>query len=135
MIELARYFRILFMSAQLSREVLKAFTEDHIQRLTANNPGGFFTTILTNVTAAYNSYYGDMASESLNKAVQEGKTIAMNESRKDLEKLISDDEKLIKYTYRTNNAFYEEFFPLGITEYNDADLSTFETITLRFKTA
>jgi hypothetical protein len=32
MIELAKYFRILFMSSKLSRERLKAFCEDHIQR-------------------------------------------------------------------------------------------------------
>lgn len=133
MIELVKFFRILFMSAQISREVLKAFTEDHIQRLTNHNPGGIFTAILTDVTTAYNNYYGDLASESLNLAVQQGKTIAMKQAREDLEKLISEDEKLINYTYRTSRDIYEEFFPLGMSEYYQADLSYFETITLRFK--
>lgn len=135
MIELVKYFRILFLSAKLSRERFKAFCEDHIQRLNANNPGGIFTGILTAVTNLYNAYFGDMASESLNKAVAEGKTIAMNESREALEKHISEMEKLIAYTYRNNNDTYQEFYPQGVTEYLAADLPTFGTITLRLKDA
>lgn len=134
MIELMKYFRILFLSIRISRERLKNFTEDHIQRLTANNPGGIFTPILTTVTNEYNAYYGDLASESVNIAVQEGKTVAMNESRDNLEKNISDNEKLVAYTYRNNHDFYEEFYPHGITEYYKVDLATFETITDRYKT-
>src|SRR5688572_30545607 len=122
MIELIKYFRILFMSAKISRERLKDFTEDHIIRLTNNNPGGIFTVILTAVTNAYNSYYGDMSSEEVNLAVQEGKTVAMNNSRALLEKQLSDHEKLVAYTYRNAPETYEEFYPLGLKEYYDADL-------------
>jgi len=134
MIELIRYFRILFMSENLSRERLKDFCEDHIQRLTNNNPGGIFTGILTTVTAAYNAYFGDLSSESLNQAVQEGKTVAMQESRVALEKNLSENEKLIAYTYRNNAPVYEEFYPLGMTEYLRADLTTLQTITQRYLT-
>ncbi len=63
MIELIKYFSILFMSPKISRERLKDFTESHIARLTANNPAGVFTTILTNITTAYNSYFGDLSSD------------------------------------------------------------------------
>lgn len=132
MIELVKYFRILFMSVNISRERLKDFTESHIARLTANNPGGIFTTILANTVTAYNNYFGDLSSESLNLAVQEGKTIAMNQSRIELEKKLSDNEKLVAYTYRNNPEAYEEFYPLGLTEYQNADLSTLETISTRY---
>lgn len=122
------------MSPQISQERLKAFCEDHIQRLIANNPGGIFTAILTAVTAAYNAYFGDLSSKAVNEAVQEGKTVAMNDSRDALQKNISDNEGHIKYTYRSNLPFYEEFYPLGLTEYQQADLATFDTITLRYRT-
>ncbi len=134
MIELAKYFRILFMSVRITDERLKDFCESHIQRLTANNPGGVFTTILNNITTAYNSFFGDMSSESLNLAVQEGKTIAMNASRIALEQNLSENEKLIAYTYRNAPETYEEFYPLGLTEYQNADLPTLETISERYKT-
>jgi len=134
MIELIKYFRIMFMSTRISRDRLRAFTEDHIQRLTANNPGGIFTTILTDVTNAYNAFAGDLASKSLNEAVKEGKTIALTEAHDALEKQISENESLVRYTYRNNNPFYEEFYPLGITEYHDAGMEVFATITLRYRT-
>lgn len=134
MIELLKYFRILFMSPQISRERLKDFTESHIARLTANNPGGIFTTILTNITNAYNSYFGDLSSESVNLAVQEGKTIAMESSKTALLKNISENEGLISYTYRNNPETYEEFYPQGVDEYYQADLPTLETISNRYLT-
>lgn len=130
-----KYFRILFLSSKISRERFKAFCEDHIQRLTTNNPGGIFTGELTAVTNLYNIYFGDLASESLNQALQEGKTIAMTESREELENFISDGEKLVAYTYRNENDVYQEFFPQGITEYITADLPTYGTITKRLKDA
>lgn len=133
MLELVKFFRILFLSKELSRERLKEFTEDHIQRLTANNPDGIFTSILTTITTAYNNYFGDLANESLNIAVQKGKTTAMNESRTALEKLLSSNEKLVAYTYRNDKPTYEEFYPQGMGEYYQADLATFQTITLRYK--
>lgn len=133
MIELVRYFNILFMSPQISRERLKDFTESHIARLTANNPAGIFTTILMNITTAYNSYFGDLSSESLNLAVQEGKTIAMENSKLALLKNISENEGLISYTYRNNPETYEEFYPQGVDEYYQADLPTLETISERYR--
>lgn len=134
MIELIKYFRILFLSSKISRERLKDFTEQHILSLTAHNPGGIFTGILTAITNAYNSYYGDLSSELVNQAVQENKTILVNESRTALEKQLSDNEKLVAYTYRNNAELYEEFYPLGLKEYYDADLGTFDSITDRYKT-
>lgn len=133
MIELVKFFRILFLSERISVDRLKNFTEDHIQRLTANNPGGIFTAILTAVTTAYNNYFGDMSSKSLNLAVQEGKTQAMKESRDALLKQLSDNEKLVAYTYKDNKPAYEEFYPLGTTEYRNASLSQLETISGRYK--
>jgi hypothetical protein len=135
MIQLIKYFRILFLSAQLSRERLKLFCEDHIQRLTGNNPGGIFTTILTDVTNAYAAYYGDLSNAAVLESVKQGKTVAMNASRDAVEKYISEGEKLIAYTYRTNPALYQEFYPFGVSEYYNADLPTFGTIADRFKTA
>lgn len=135
MIELIRYFRILFLTPKLSRERLKAFCEDHIVRLTNNNPGGIFTTILTNVTAAYNAFFGDLSSFQLNEAVQEAKTEAMNASRTALLKQLSDNEKLVAYTYRNDAGVYQEFYPEGMDEYYQAPLALLENKGLRYKNA
>jgi hypothetical protein len=133
MIELVKYFRILFMSRNLTRQGLKAFTEDHIIRLTNNNPGGIFTAILTAITAAYNSFFGDLADETLNLTVRKSATTAMEESREALLKNISDNEGHVAYVYRNDIPKYELFYPNGITEYSDADLNELATISDRYK--
>lgn len=130
-----KYFRVLFLSPQLSYSALQDFTEDHIQRLIANNPGGIFTTILTAVTAAYNAYFGDLASKQLNEAVQENKTAALNESRVNLLKLLSDNEKLVKYTYRNDLPVYQDFYPQGMTAYNRATIAELEILGTSYKDA
>src|SRR5437763_12329077 len=109
MIQLLKYFRILFLSVRINRDTLRQFTEAHIQALTNNNPGGIFTAILTAVTNAYTAYFGDLASRSVTEGVKQGKTQARNESREKLQKNISDNEALIKYTYRNTPSVYQEF--------------------------
>jgi hypothetical protein len=135
MIELARYFKILFLSVRISRDRLRLFTEAHIQALTNNNPGGIFTAILTAVTNAYNAFFGDLASRSLNEAVKQAKTEARDISRENLQKNISENEALIKYTYRNTPAVYQEFYPFGVAEYHQADIANFVIITERYKQA
>ncbi len=133
MLQFIRYFAILFLSPKISRSRLKSFAEDHILRLTANNPGGIFTSILTAVTTAYNAYFGDLSSETLNLTVQESKTIAMNESRVALEARLSDNNALVTYTYRNDESTYHLFYPNGMNEYLDASIDDLETISGRYK--
>jgi hypothetical protein len=135
MIELARYFRILFLSVRISRDRLRIFTEAHIQALTNNNPGGIFTAILTAVTNAYNAYFGDLASRSLNEAVKQAKTQARDISRENLQKNISENEALVKYTYRNTPDVYQEFYPFGVDEYHQADVANYVIITERYRQA
>ena len=49
MLEIVKFFRILFLSQKISRQRLEDFASDHILKLTANNPGGIFTGLLTAV--------------------------------------------------------------------------------------
>ena len=135
MTKFIKYFRVLFLSPQIGYSVLQNFTEDHIQRIIANNPGGIFTTILTAITAAYNAYFGDLASKELNEAVRENKTAALNESRINLLKLLSDNEKLVKYTYRNDLPVYQDFYPQGLTEYQNATTAELEVAGTRYKDA
>lgn len=135
MLDLIKFFQILFTSPKISRERLKLFAEDHLARLTANNPGGIFGTILASLTAAYTAFAGNLADKSTLEAVLKGLTTTMEEKKAAVLKFIQDAENLIAYTYRNNTAFYEEFYPQGLTEYDNADLPSFETITQRFKNA
>ena len=133
MIQFIKFFMILFMSSRISKSRLKSFAEDHISKLTLNNPGGIFTAQLTAVVAAYTAYYGDLSSESLKLSVQKAKTAGMETSRTTLLEKISEIHPLIVYTYRATPAVVLEFYPQGTTEYYDATIDDLETISERLK--
>jgi len=133
MVQLFKYFAILFMNKNISRQLLKDFTADHIARLTTNNPGGIFATILTNITNAYNSYFGDLDAEALKQRLQEGKTIAMDNTHIALTALISKNAGLIAYKYGDGSEIYQQFYPQGVTKFSEDDLPTLETDAAAYK--
>ena len=133
MITFIKYFMVLFMSPKISRSRLKSFAEDHISKLTLNNPGGLFTALLTAVTNAYTAYFGDLSSESLKLAVQKAKTAGMDASRLALLAKISEIHPLILYTYRATPDVILEFYPVGTSEYYDSNIDDLETISGRLK--
>lgn len=133
MIDLTKFFSLVFHSPRISRECLKDFVEDHIQRLTAHNPGGIFNAQLAAVQVAYASYFGHLSGGALHLAQQEGRTLALAEGRAKVEQLLNDNEKLIAYTYREAAAVYEEFYPLGLSEYYRAGIDAFLLLGQRFQ--
>lgn len=135
MIDLSRYFRILFLNKNISRANLKQFTEDHIQRLIANNPGGIFTSLITTVTNAYTAFFGDMSDVSIADAALQARTAGMNAAKDNVIKFIRDAHGLITYTFRNSTETIQEFYPYGLNEYNQSDLGNFETLMNRFGTA
>jgi hypothetical protein len=125
MIDLKRYFLILFMTNIISVTKLKQFSETHIARLAANNPGGIYTPILVSATNAYNTFYGSSASQVLQLAVQKGMTSGMNSSQVALLKFIRQKEGTIKGEYGLGSSEYIEAFPGGLTRFDEANLMDF----------
>ena len=71
MVRLENYFKILFMLAEFSEASLVSFFEDHLQRLTANNPGGKYTPLITALTALLSAYKASIDQRNLNQALQD----------------------------------------------------------------
>jgi len=112
----------IFDDRELSDSSLRSFTEDFLTRLAQpdNNPGGMYNTLITNVTTKYNAYYGRITNEATLKAIAEGTTITRNNARKAAEDKISQLQGLIKFVFGENSAVYQEFYPLGMSEYYQA---------------
>lgn len=132
MIDLTRYFKIQFVTLEVSRERLKNFTIDHIQRLTSSNPGGIFTSILTDITTVYTAYYGDIEDEDLAQAVLQSYTLGLDDSRKALVDFISRAEGIISFTWGKTSMEYEQFYPHGVSEYSQSTLPELQTYSQRF---
>ena len=116
MINLITLFRNHFGAKSISDDKLKVFSEDHIQRLTANNEGGVFTTLITETTTAHNQYFGQISSEATSRALQKSHTKMVDDIMVSFKDEVSRREGLIKSLFGKDSSNYIEFFPNGISE-------------------
>lgn len=127
----------LFDERDLFDHNLRSFTEDHLVRLSQpeNNPGGIYSGLVTSLTTKYNAYYGKITNEAVKKAIAEGTTITRNNARKECEEKISQIQGLVKFKFGETSATYQEFYPLGVREYQDAREGDIGTLFDRFVSA
>ena len=126
------FFKNHFNTKEISDENLRKFAEIHLQRMSAKNGGGAFTTMITDTTTAYTNYFGSINDEDTKFAVQQGLTIAMNNAVENFKKAVSQKEGLVRATFGKDAPEYQEFFPLGVTEYSKATLQNVEMLMQRF---
>jgi len=135
MINMETFFKNHFNTDRISDENLRKFAEIHLQRMAAKNGGGAFTTMITDTTTAYGNYFGSINDEDTKFAVQQGLTIAMNNAVENFKKAISQKEGLVRGHFGKDSKEYQEFFPLGVTEYSKATLQNVEMLMQRFADA
>ena len=135
MMNMETFFINHFNTTRISDDNMKKFAEVHLQRLAANNGGGAFTTMITDTTTAYTGYYGSMTDEDTKFAIQQGLTVAMNNVVETFKNAVSQKEGIVKGNFGKDSPEYQEFFPLGITEYRTATLANIELLMERFADA
>jgi hypothetical protein len=131
MINLNTLFQNHFDAKGISDDKLKGFSEDHIQRLTANNEGGIFSALIADTSAAHNQYFGSISSEATNLALQKSRTQSVDSLIISFKEEVSRREGLVKSLYGKDSATYTEFFPQGISEYRSASKINIETLISR----
>ncbi len=131
MINLETYFKNCFETSRLVDLDVHKFAEDHLGRMTANNPGAIYNSNITATTTMVTDFFTALSGKDTGLSVQQGKTIVMNQKMADFKNAMQDIEPFIKYTYRTAPGTYEEFFPQGLTEYGAANLSNVELLMNR----
>jgi len=132
-----RLIEDLFDDQRLSDAKLRGFSDDALLRMSFpdNNPGGIYSTLITDTTSKYNAFFGKMNNVAIKKAISEGLTVTMEASRTAVVNYISDLNNLVKFKFKNSPATYQEFYPLGMKEYYDADLSQLPTLLARIKAA
>jgi hypothetical protein len=135
MINLKTFFKNHFNTTKISDDKLKKFTEDHLQRLISNNAGGEFSTLVTDTTTTYQTYYGAISDEGARYALQQALTKAMNNTVEAFKDAVSQKEGIVKGTFGKDSPAYQEFFPFGVGEYTHANLAEIERLMDQFLTA
>ena len=91
--------------------------------------------MITATTTAYTNYFGSMTDEDTKFALQQGLTIAVENAVDNFKKAVSQKEGLVRGNFGKSSKEYQEFFPLGLTEYNKAILANIEMLMTRFVNA
>ena len=126
MLSLQRFFTIPFADREISDDELRAFTEDHISRLSAANDAGQFTARLTATTAAFTGFAGQVSDQDLTNALRKAATFEMERRLgefKEFMKTKGVGMNTILFRAGADSALYREFYPSGATEYRKANLT------------
>ena len=129
-------FRVFFINhfdtERVSDDRLRKFAEDDLQRLSSD---GVYPGLVNELQAAYTPYFGAITDEATNTALREGRTRALELAVEAIKKAVSQQEGAIRSKYGVDSPIYQEFLPLGITEYSKATLANIETLVVRFTNA
>lgn len=135
MIQLSTFFKNHFDTKRISDDKIKVFTQDHIQRLIANNTANQYDLVIQDTVNAYDAYFGSVNDEDLAYAIQQGRTIAVDNKLASFKQTVSQQEGLVRSHWNKGTEDYEQFFPNGLTEYANATKTTVETLMNRMVSA
>jgi hypothetical protein len=118
MISLLNFFRIQFDDASLSDERIVKFAQVHLARLSQNNPGGKYTTLITATTTKTGALSTVISEKHFLHSEREGTTKTVDQLIADFIDLAQKTEKFISYTFGADSAAYQDFYPHGFREYS-----------------
>ncbi len=116
MIDLARLFTVWFDDPAFSVAEILAFSDDHLGRLAANNPGGAFDTILAQTDTAFGALGGTTSGGVTALAVQKARTQAKRAHLEHIKDLVSQRSGLVINQFKRGSEEWVEFFPQGVEQ-------------------
>lgn len=127
----------LFDDVHFADYNLRSFTQDHLLRLVIpiNNPGGIYTTIISDTTTKFNAFFGKIDDETFRLALREGLTISMESAKSSAIADIRRFEGLVTFQFGATSTQYQAFYPQGLSEYHDANLDHLPGLFTRFLSA
>lgn len=134
MLSLGRFFINPFDDTQISDEELRSFAEDHLGKVAAANDESQFDGLLTDTTAAFNAYFGNVTSEDMKLTLQKAATTTMNSRWKDfVDYMVDRGEARIADRAGRKSATYAQFFPAGKTQYHQVNIADAHVLADRVK--
>ncbi len=120
MINLELLFTDLFADEKITNERLASYTLDHIERITANNPGGVFGSLIVNTQAAADALGQALNLKGGSMGDQKASTVTKNQARINFNNYIRQQEGTIKGKFGETSTPYIQFFPNGLTPFGRA---------------
>jgi len=128
------FYTDLFDKHNIIDSRFQVFLRNLIESLTSNNPLGAFTTQIASLTAAYNTYFGNYETKSVNIAEKVGKTNSLDIVTALFANTVRSKYNAIAAVYPFGESVYHEFFPHGLTELSRLTRDNVQTVSHRIAT-
>jgi hypothetical protein len=117
--DVRNFFINPFDSRNISMSQLLAFTTDHVQRMTANDPGGLFTARVTATTAALEDVNTAFSDDDTKLGLRKGRKMAKNAFRTALPRSVGKIAVAVEGKYGEGSPEFAECFPHGRRVFGD----------------
>ena len=129
------HLRNPFLSLQTSDANFSKLAGTHLERLKANNTANRFESLILQTEPLYQAYITTLTTGSGTSSSKESKTVSTNEAIANLKAYISRKEGVIADKFPKKTPVYQEFFPLGLSEYRIASKKNMQVLAERFTKA
>jgi hypothetical protein len=126
------HLRNPFLSLQTSDANFSKLAATHLERLKANNISNRFENLILQTEPLYQAYITTLTTGSGTSSSKESKTVSTNEAIANLKTYISRKEGVIADKFPKKTPVYQEFFPLGLSEYRIASKKNLQMLAERF---
>mgnify|MGYP001607507507 CR=1 FL=1 len=122
-----------FANPEISEDKFDNLSLTHINRLETNNQNGDFAALIAATRPLYDDFHASLTIEALDRSLKEGKTITVDGAVRLLKQFASGHQVDIAFHFREGTATYEEFYPLGVSEYLRSNKKNILRLFERFK--
>ncbi len=131
MLNLKVFFKNHFDTNAISDANLRKFAETHIACIYANNTNGQYNQMLQDTQRAFDVFSNAINQEDIVFSQQQGNTIRVDDIIEQFKQYIRKKEGLVRSEYGIDSPEYQEFFPLGLTEYSQISKTNAEMLIQR----
>jgi len=113
-----KFYSDCFHSKNIIDGRLQAFVRLLIESLTLDNQLGQFDAEILALTTGYTSYFGNYVARDVDAADSAGSTVTIDEATSTFVIGVHDHYHAISAVYPVGSAIYKQFFPKGLTEFD-----------------
>jgi len=137
MLSIEKLFGNIFNSKEITPDRLLLYAKDHLAKLIKGNGGGQFTTEIASLTVLITALEADVSNVDSTLNLQSGQTDEVDLVSLNFAHTMSKLEGVVANSLGGKESIgFKEFFPHGLTEYNQVNRKTAPTLTTRiFKAA
>lgn len=122
------FFKNHFINSRIGDNRFLEFVDHNIACMTQNNPGGIYSTLLSETISIRGSLRDAVNGKAVKDAFKQGATLNVYNKMRNFKKNISQKEGLIKGIYGKQSPKYQEFFPQKVKEYVHSNLKNIEIL-------